>query len=333
MADIISKNRKFIMGIAIIWVALYHIPSHTALPIVHFLQDIGYGGVDIFIFVSGFGIYYSLKKNSDTTAFLKRRMLRLLPAYLPFVLIWMVVRYVSYQLYFTEICGNLTMSGWWNGDGNQFNWYIDAIVLFYILSPYIYGLLVDDSKCMNKDTNKYIKLATMIIVSFIISFAFLHGQLLMAMSRLPVFILGMIVGYTSNDEKLNAVFTNKWTYCLLLIVMIMGFGLMYYCLYLQDRLDKWHYGLWWYPFVLIVPGLTLVLGKIGEWLQCLKIIQLIGDASFEIFLWHLFIFETAQAKHIEGTVIWIILYVTAFCAGILYHMIVSGICNRIKKVN
>ena len=70
--SLLSKHRNALMGIAILWVMLYHLYDYTdALPsLVRGIIGIGYGGVDMFLFLSGFGLYYSLsKKNSSLSAY------------------------------------------------------------------------------------------------------------------------------------------------------------------------------------------------------------------------------------------------------------------------
>ena len=65
------KYRSVWMGIAIIWIVFYH---YSLCPDIAFIREIinnGYGGVDIFVFASGLGCYYSLKKESDSYMFLK----------------------------------------------------------------------------------------------------------------------------------------------------------------------------------------------------------------------------------------------------------------------
>lgn len=328
MYNIISKNRNFIMGIAIIWVALYHLPVHNTVPVFGYLQDVGYGGVDIFFFLSGMGVASSLSKNSDSTSFLIRRMKRLLPSYLPFICFWIVFKKVTYQIFMTEIAGNLTMSGWWNQDANQFNWYIDAIVLFYILAPYIYGLI-------SKAKRPLLSSILMLCLSLIISVGFWHGILLMAITRLPLFILGICM-FILKEHK---IFTGRFAVIFWNVIMVAGFLLSYYLLKIQgisdgmEFIDRWHYGLFWYPFLLIAPGLSMDLGFLGNILGRIKIIDMFGIASFEIFLWHIFIFETAQSKSINGALIWTGLFIAAFATGYGYNRLVEFIKKKLIKDN
>ena len=56
----ISTYRKALMGVAMLWIVFYHFGFHT--PIISHLTRFGYTGVDIFMFLSGFGLFYSLQK-------------------------------------------------------------------------------------------------------------------------------------------------------------------------------------------------------------------------------------------------------------------------------
>lgn len=98
--DLISKYRSELMGIAIIWVILYHLILTQNSPYSFgFLDSIlgnGYGGVDIFLYLSGFGLVRSWNKclqqnhSHAINLFYKRRILRLAPTY---------ILYASYIVY------------------------------------------------------------------------------------------------------------------------------------------------------------------------------------------------------------------------------------------
>lgn len=317
--NIISRNRSFLMGIAIIWIALYHLPNHSSIPVIGFLQNIGYGGTDIFIMLSGFGAYYSLSKDSDAFNFLKRRLLRLLPSYLPFIVLWMIVHKIILRLYFTEICGNLTMTGWWNGDENQFNWFIDCIIIFYLLSPYIF-------KAITTTKNSSLTLAALLMVSLLIGCSFMHGVQIIAVSRLPIFIIGFGIAHIKNKITDSAYVPIIWN-----SLMLAGFLLLYWLMH-QTLIDLWHYGMYWYPFVLITPGLCLDLALLGDLLKksvpfngIHTLISTIGTASFEVFMLHIFIFENFMILYTTNALGWLGLFIVSFLLGIGYHHVISKI--------
>lgn len=75
----IGKHRTELMGFAMIVIMFFHmnfsVPSQFG--ILSFIKQTGYGGVDIFLFLSGYGIYHSLKKNSSLLGYYKRRAVRI----------------------------------------------------------------------------------------------------------------------------------------------------------------------------------------------------------------------------------------------------------------
>lgn len=77
----ISYHRNSIMGIAILWIMMYHMPylNSIAGSLIGSAILIGFCGVDIFFFLSSFGIYYSFQKQQTLKSFYKKRILRILP--------------------------------------------------------------------------------------------------------------------------------------------------------------------------------------------------------------------------------------------------------------
>lgn len=76
----ISDNRSYLMGIAMVSIMLFHQDwIYGWNPIFAFFHFYGNWGVDVFLFVSGFGLYYSLKNDHRVIPFYKRRIIRILP--------------------------------------------------------------------------------------------------------------------------------------------------------------------------------------------------------------------------------------------------------------
>ena len=69
----ISLNRGALMGFAIMWVFLFHVGG-IGVPWIDTFCSKGYLGVDIFFFLSGWGLCYSLSKDPNITQFYKRRI-------------------------------------------------------------------------------------------------------------------------------------------------------------------------------------------------------------------------------------------------------------------
>ena len=164
----LSKYRSVLMGLAIIWVVWFHSSVKIDfLPIGNsafkFLKQIGYGGVDVFLLISGMGIYHSLEKNS-ISQYIKNRVKKIIPVWWGYLLIYLVIAqfilHVSMTL--SEIIGFTTFTGFWLDMKNQGNWYLYAIMLFYLISPVIHSLL--------KNSNKKLAMCiVLVIISLMIS--------------------------------------------------------------------------------------------------------------------------------------------------------------------
>ena len=92
--NLMSRYRTHLMGLAMLWVIFFHSSIIIHNPIIDFVKSIGYGGVDIFLMLSGLGLYYSYRKCSNPVSFYKRRVFRILPTYIPIVLGYYILLYL-----------------------------------------------------------------------------------------------------------------------------------------------------------------------------------------------------------------------------------------------
>lgn len=253
----ISEFRTELMGIAILWVLWFHTQMKFESDLIHLLKMLGYGGVDIFFLVSGLGIYRSLEKDEDTLSFYKRRILKIFPAYLPVLIVWMILQIVKEMpenpLGF--FIGNVTGLALWARNAPHFNWYIQSLILFYGIAPII-------KKILDRYEKKGLWFS--LAVYFVIAPAFLCNNILMAVSRLPIFVIGMYFGKCITAENK----TLKQEIALYGIAMV-GVCMVALCI-LKFPLLLSDYGMWWYPFILIIPGLCMLLVRI---LECIKIVR------------------------------------------------------------
>ena len=223
---------------------------------------------------------------------MKNRFFRILPSYYPFILVWLVMMMITGEVYGTEIIGNLTMMGWWCGGRNQFNWYTNAIWLFYLLAPFLVGIIGREDDGTVRPVNK------------------------------------------------STIFEKSVNRKVVIIVCLMeaGFGLLYFCL-MKLSGSMWNYGLWWYPFILIAPGLSLDLACLAEMIskfrigRCIKnVVSQIGNASFEIFLWHIGVFEFVKPRYEMNGLKWAVLLTVVVLWSIGYRKGIECIVKKLKKI-
>lgn len=142
---LISKYRTELMGLATIMILLCHAkPNGVILPdIILKLMGLGQYGVNIFFFLSGFGIYRSLQNHSSLVLWYRKRFLRL---FVPYLLITIPILILSNEKYsFINIVSRITTIGYWFGVENV-SWFIAAIIPFYLLSPILKNLLDNITK-------------------------------------------------------------------------------------------------------------------------------------------------------------------------------------------
>lgn len=123
--------RTEVMGIAMLMVLLYHFKTSWFYP--------GFLGVDIFLFLSGFGLCRSYEQNSLST-FYKRRMTRILPLYIFMGIGVSLIYYVSYSkpLSLWDVFCNISSLNYWGLGGEVPEWYLSFLLILYLTFPIAY---------------------------------------------------------------------------------------------------------------------------------------------------------------------------------------------------
>lgn len=329
--ELLSKNRKCIMGFAIILVVIFH--SNFLFPIksLNVLKEFFYCVVDIFIFYSGFGCYCSLKKEQSIKKFISRRIKRIYPTYIVFISFWLIFVALKRGISLLSVLGNIFLFGYYFGLPNQFNWYVQALPLFYFIIILIYILL-------QKVNNKICLCVLSFLSLVLLSFCFFNSDLLIIFSRLPILLIGIICGYIYiNNQSIRLKIglfkkINKLIpFILISISIIFTLILIIVLKYFSELL--WDYGVYWYSFIFITPGLLLLLCKIFNKFNkhfLYKILEFIGGSTFEIYLIHIFIFSDLFTNA-NGALINIILIIVSIVSGIGFNRLILLVNKYIKR--
>lgn len=321
----ILKYRSAWIGFAMLWILLYH--SDLTLPgtLLPFLKAIGYGGVDICLFASGAGCYFSLENDPDPICFLKRRAVKYLPSYWLFMIPWLLfcarIGHFTPQMALGNLLGIQTLTG----HGMAFSWYISMLTLIYLLSPLCKHIT---------DRFRTIPAHLLIVVLLtVLSIPFWKtSDLIVIAARFPVFYMGMAFARLCRDEH---TLTAK-SILPLAGVSILGFALLAFATaYFPDTL--WQMGMHWYPFILITPGLCIALSLSMILMKRLHLIECIlnffAHYSFELFLVHLFVYEIVKRLIHSGNipaspVIWILTAAISVAGAVL----LSKLSHLIRRV-
>ena len=138
--SLLSKYRSALMGLAILGVLIGHIYDLGGVPkadsfsqLLYFLSTQIH--VNGFLFLSGFGIFYSLRGNSSTKDFYVKRIYRIVIPYLllavPYFLLFTVAKHESIGLFLRCIT---TTEFWIHGNFHGM-WYIALSIVLYIITP------------------------------------------------------------------------------------------------------------------------------------------------------------------------------------------------------
>lgn len=283
-ADLL-RQRNLWLGLAMLWIMLGHSGFSFGGSLFLRLKQWGYGGVDICLFASGAGCCLSLEKDGDLLRFQKRRLLRLAPVYLCFIIPWILWRMWLGDFPATAVLGNLLGIQHLTDLGNSFNWYISGLIVMYLLAPYL--------KQLADRSNGWQQL-WVIVGLLLLSVPFWGGYTyIIIVSRIPVFYLGILLGKACREEKtLTGRQLLGW-----ILVAVLG-------IFLLEALSRrypetmWIHGLYWYPFLLITPGLCFGVSAAADFLERWRICRLlccglgfVGKYSFEVYLAHLTLFE------------------------------------------
>ena len=191
---IISKYRTALMGIGTLLVLLIHGNEFYWAEKLYFLKKIvneGSIGVEIFLFLSGIGLFFSMQKDGNVLKFYSRRFRRIIPIYLLIAIpVYAILIFWCGSKSISDYLIQVSTLGLWLRSG-QF-WYVSFILPLYLLYPIIFYFI--------SESHEKITLTSLLALSFILKIALIiinvdyYNKIEVAVSRLPVFFIGCYCG-------------------------------------------------------------------------------------------------------------------------------------------
>lgn len=295
----LSEYRGELMGLAMIFVVLFHIgmpQSNFFYP----LRRLGNVGVDMFLFVSGMGLWFSWTRSrlgkkldgmgamdikSATIRFFRNRYRRIYP-------VWLIVAAAFYICRYAEgnggaatpdipnLIANILFNwSFWRVDDLTF-WYVPATMMLYIFAPGYMELT------RRRPTFRWLPVAFILLAAMVQYVPLLHnnvGHLEIFFSRIPIFFIGINAGkWVMEGRQLE-----RGSIWMAMIVFIMS---MWLCLRLEFIGHK--------AFPLFMERIVYIpLTVSALMLECKMIamlpkaanrfLTLVGGISLEIYLIHI----------------------------------------------
>ena len=304
--SLISKYRGPLMGLAILWIVFYHAPSIGIMGLKQ-LQDIGYAGVEIFLLLSSYGLYYSLNRDDNKKRFYKKRLSRILPAYIPALLL-RIIWDISNSGGIREL---LSPHFLWH-HVYFLLWFVPYIVVLYLLSPlYIWVF------------KKNPRLVTIIAIffAFVMSFvAWGKSSLFIATARTPVFLLGFYIAHCDTGIK-GKVEVRYIIIHVLAIAVVYGGQIILISNFNHQELAEC--GLMWFPLFFGTYSLVRIL-SIGLDLihrtAAVSVLKILGKITLEIYLFHQLLYDIISRKvDSEGWMIYIVAIILTLVVALFFN--------------
>ena len=276
----ISRYRGELMGIAMIFIFLFHI----ALPRSNMffgLRRIGNIGVDMFLFLSGVGLWFSWMKHPSLKHFFKRRYLRVYPA-------WFIISCLYYIPHFHgggvrawgDLIGDITINwDFWLHDELKF-WYIPAMMMLYLFAPPYMELI------RRHPVYRWLPVVMIlwcILVQYVSPIHNAVGHIEIFWSRVPIFFIGINMGEAvRRKDKMDG--ASIW---MILIVFAMTLSAS---IFLEQELHG-HFPIYVERMLYIPLTITTILllnrvfRRTPKWFN--TIFKFVGALSLECYLIHI----------------------------------------------
>ena len=219
---LLHRYRSAVMGFAALWILVFHewIPTFDRWPRIamaeNYLQRIGFCGVDIFLFLSGIGMVYSIGKSDSLPVFYYKRIKRIL---FPFLFV-ALLRCVTESWHTAEFWKNISGINFYWKDIYTFLWFVPMIVTFYLLFPPYY-------KFFSGSSNKLLFTCGALMLWLICTLYVrdvMREDLFGFTNRIPIFLTGIFAGGVSRERE---VVFDRLLWGVLILMCILGGYLAY----------------------------------------------------------------------------------------------------------
>lgn len=310
-----TKHRQVMFGLAVLWIFFRHtfFYNQISYSFISTIVNIGDCGVDIFLFLSGFGLFFSFKKCETILDFYKKRGIRILPTVILLLGVFAIVidwisddrRYVIFSPKY-----------WFYAVYSSY-WFIGAILFFYIVYPLLFKLVKKNP----------IGICIVSLILSVLGIILIHSikidllnQMVVYLARITVFVLGIVFAY--KQELLMRIKLN----C---IIFLLSIPLLFI-------LPKDFQRIAYFPLAIVFSVyLPLLLDKLPQLL--IKPLNSLGKVSLEFYLIHVFLFSIGiinliqKMLNINIYISVVLSFVVVLALSLLCSFIVSKMTSIIKK--
>jgi peptidoglycan/LPS O-acetylase OafA/YrhL len=345
--SLITQYRMPLMGLAAIWIVIYH--SFSFGPgflgsILQFFRSIGYFGVDIFFFLSGLGLMMGwYKKRYSLKAFYMRRFLRIMPAYWIVILLGLAARSVlGAPCPIGKFVANFFCVGYLTHQQTIFGlWFVGAIIILYLAFPVLAYILTKSQKSfMPVVIVTFVSLA----IAIFLGWAEHGSHLIPFILRWPAFFLGMYTGLCIVTQ--NYIYIDKVSPRVLCLLLFTGFILLFSIRLRPIYITKsflWQKGIYFYPCVLMSYPFCYFAARLCNRYKdfyitkrLLETLSFLGKISWEICVVHIVALNITYGRLIAYQQFYPRVFVIAAsiaCAAFLHYLLHNSRTSMLFKID
>ncbi len=322
--NILSEYKSELYGLTILWIMFFHSylcgvyffrEAAFPLKLVHTFVNHGNMGCDIFLFLSGIFAYYSFSRRPDYFAYEKKRYIRLwMPAAIINGIYWLILFFKDFN--FVNLITRFTLIKFWYS-GDQQIWFISFILLCYLVYPFIFLMIYREDNSLN-----VFNWVCLILYTVVLLYLFqrvspeLYNRYEIALTRLPVFLLGCGAGEACKNKKEMSV--GIIPACIGAVIITMYLFYTNSCTGVYKR----------YIYIGGIAYLLLAafLLKLIQSEQLNRFLRFFGDRSLHLYLAHIFLrrMYAASPLYVEGSKIRYILM-------LLLSVLLASLAEKIES--
>ena len=302
---LISRYRTELMGFAIISIMIGHLHFFQLFDFgdLSFFASLGSAGVEIFLFVSGFGLFYSFEKSNNLPQYFKRRFLRIVPTYV-FIMAGIDILTCNITALYHPSYWIMHLLSYW---------YIPFICIMYIVFPMLYYI---------QKKSVYLPIFITLVITLILTYVLytlgkgdIHNVPMLMAQRCPIFTVGMLVA----DRRVKLTLKHPYIWTCLCLAMI-------YCVYWLLHIDYAKYLI----YLPLSYGLIIVLCRRFNKVLNTHIFRVFGKYSLEIYLIHMFLMPEMRNYNINPYLTIIIILIVSLLVAYIINLLIASMLSRMQ---
>ena len=326
--NIISRYRSVLFGISIISIILFHCCEDyvnafqngnvgSNLIVFGYYKMISSLGVEVFIFLSGLGLFYSMSNNSNVIRFYEKRVKRLIVPYVFVgIIFWGVFDLILNKEGITRFIKDFTFVTFFT-EGQRTIWFIGVIFIFYLVFPLVYKLILSQAGV--------IKTLILIIGIYGINYSILqlwpniYYNIEIGIMRFPIFILGALCAYLIKNDVQNQ---NK---IMIFFAIAIGLALKLADVFV-DMPQYWSRIITTFYAIALILIVCIIVDKL-HWQKFNSAMEKVGEYSLELYMIHVCLRKIMKSIGVYTCEfpIYIGIIMISIILSVFLHMIISAI--------